>query len=308
MFSKTHNKAVLALIVANLIWGAASPVFKLALQNITPFTLAFLRFFGAMLILLPFTIDKLKIEREDILNLILLSFFGITINISFFFFGLKFAPSINAPVIGSAAPIIGYLSAIFFLHEKLKMKVLTGTLLSLLGILVIVLQPLLTEGFDGQIMGNMFFVIAMIGSVGHCLILKKILPKYSSTTITFWSFFIGQFTFFPMFVYELYKYHPFDTIDSRGINGLLFGIILSSALAYFLYDWGIKKIPVQEVGIFTYIDPLSAALIAMPLLGEFISPLFILGLLFVFGGIYLAEGRLHWHPLHRLSFREVPAD
>ena len=36
---------ILALIITNVIWGAASPIFKLALTNIPPFTLAFIRFF-----------------------------------------------------------------------------------------------------------------------------------------------------------------------------------------------------------------------------------------------------------------------
>lgn len=98
-FKRNHNQAILALIAANIIWGAASPIFKFALENIPPFTLAFLRFFGAALILFPFTVKSMWIKREDWLDLFLLSIFGITINITFFFMGLKYAPSINAPII-----------------------------------------------------------------------------------------------------------------------------------------------------------------------------------------------------------------
>src|SRR3989338_6900538 len=96
-----HRKAILALILANIIWGAASPIFKFSLQNIPPFTLAFIRFYGASLILLVMTYPYLKIERKDWLKMVLLSFFGVTFNISFFFLGLKLAPSINAPFISS---------------------------------------------------------------------------------------------------------------------------------------------------------------------------------------------------------------
>lgn len=300
MFSNTHSKAILALIVANIIWGAASPIFKLALQNIPPFTLAYLRFFGAMLLLLPFCFKQLRIEKGDWLNLILLSVFGITINITFFFFGLKYAPSINAPIIASSGPIVGYISSIFILHEKPHTKILIGMLVSLAGVLTIIGQPILEHGINGEILGNLFFVLAMLGAVGHSILGKKVMPKYPVATTTFWSFLIGSFTFLPFFIMELFTLNPFSSLDYRGVTGLVFGIFLSSALAYFLFDWGIKNISVQEIGIFAYIDPIVAIMIAIPLLGETLTPVFAIGSILVFSGIAIAEGRLHYHPLHKL--------
>ena len=58
--------AIIALIVANIIWGAAAPIFKWTLQEVQPFTFTFLRFFFSALVLLPFTIHRLKINAEDI--------------------------------------------------------------------------------------------------------------------------------------------------------------------------------------------------------------------------------------------------
>lgn len=297
---KKHNHAVLALIIANIIWGAASPLFKLSLQNLPAFTLAFLRFYGAMLILLPFAIRDLWVKKEDWLNLLLLSLFGITINITFFFYGLEKAPSINAPIIGSAGPIFLYLYSILILREKFHPKILVGTIVSLAGVMTVVGQPLLSGKLDGEILGNFFFILATLGAVGHAVLSKQIIHKYKAATITFWSFFIGSFTFLPLFIKELVIYHPFNTIDQRGWMGLFFGIFFSSALAYFLFEWGIKKIEAQEVGLFTYIDPLAAIILAVPLLGEVITPVFLTGSLLVFGGIFIAEGRLHWHPFHKL--------
>lgn len=298
---KTHQKAIIALIVANIIWGAAAPIFKLALQNIPPFTLAFLRFFGATMLLFPFAASNLWIKREDWSKLILLSIFGITVNITFFFLGLKFAPSINAPIISSAGPVFIYLFSIFILHEKNHPKVLLGTLISLLGVFIIVGQPLLSQGLDGQILGNIFFILATLGAVGHAIICKEISAKYSASAITFWSFLIGSLTFLPFFLYEMVNLHPFNALDYRGLLGLGFGIFLSSALAYSLFDWGIKQIDTQEVGLFFYIDPIIAAMIAIPLLGESVTPVFLVASILVFAGIFIAEGRIHYHPLHKLS-------
>ena len=45
MAKKNLHLAILAVIAANIIWGATPPIFKWALEEINPFTLAFFRFF-----------------------------------------------------------------------------------------------------------------------------------------------------------------------------------------------------------------------------------------------------------------------
>ncbi|MBI4058228.1 DMT family transporter [Candidatus Gottesmanbacteria bacterium] len=297
------QKAVLALIVANTIWGAASPIFKWALENIPLFTLAYFRFFIACLLVFPLAINKNShLQRSDILSLITLALLGITINITFFFLGLKHAPSINAPIIASAGPVFLILASMLFLKEHPRSKTVTGTLISLVGVFIIISRPLIESGFDyGAFAGNLYFVLATLGAVGHAVISKKLLARYDALELTFWSFLIGAVSFFPFFVYETLHVNWLVTLDIRGITGLVFGILFSSTIAYFLYSWAIKVLPASEIGVFTYIDPVIATVIAIPLLGEVITPLFILGSFFVFAGIVVAEGRLQYHPLHKLK-------
>ena len=97
--------AVLALILANIIWGASFPIYKWSLEIIPPFSFAFFRFFIGALIILPLVLKSLKIEKEDIPKLILVSIVSVTIQIPLLFFGLKLSPSINAPIIISSGPI-----------------------------------------------------------------------------------------------------------------------------------------------------------------------------------------------------------
>lgn len=307
-----QQAAVLLLIIANTIWGAASPIFKWALQNIPLFPLAYLRFLGASLLLLPLALRyDLRIARKDWLRLIGLTVCGITVNITFFFLGLQIAPSINAPIIASAGPVFLLLSSMVFLHEKPKRKTCLGTLISLFGVLTIIGRPLLEQGFSfsadkagyAAMLGNLFFVLATLGAVGHTIISKEILRRYSAVSITFWSFLLGSLTFFPAFVIESLEHNWVATLDVRGITGLVFGIILSSTLAYLIYEWAVGKIAASEIGVFTYIDPVMATLIAIPLLGETITPFFLLGAILVFAGIFISEGRLHYHPFHKLRVR-----
>lgn len=294
---------ILALIIANIIWGAASPIFKFSLQNIPPFTLAFIRFFFAGLIFIPLTINKWqKLTTRQWLEIILVGFFGITINISFFFLGVQKTESINVPIIASAAPVFIYLLSLVFLRERSKIKVILGMMIALIGVLLIIVSPILLDGKNivmGEISGNLFILIATLGTVFQTLIGRDILRKVNSYQVALITFLFGALTFLPFFLNEMNTW-SFSQLNGQGWFGIIFGVFFSSALAYWLFYYGVSKISAQEVGIFTYIDPVTAVLVAIPLLGEFPNSFYFLGSALIFGGIYLAEGRIHWHPWHKL--------
>ncbi len=294
----TRNKAILFLIIANIIWGAASPIFKWSLQNIPPWTLAFLRFSLATLIIFPFTYNRLSIHRKDLLKVIVIGIFGVGINIPFFFFGLRLAPAINAPIIASSGPILLLIISMLFLGEKPKIKVTIGTLVSLGGVLIIMLQPLFKDGFDLAVLGNLYFLVAALGAVIHVIVSKKLKYNYAAETLTFWSFAIGSLIFLPFFIKEFNSYNFLNTLNFQGFIGIVYGVIFSSTLAYLLYMKGIQKIKTMEIGIFSYIDPVMAVVVAWFLLGETVNLTFIIGSVMVLSGIFLAEGRFHYHPIH----------
>ena len=295
---------ILALIIANIIWGAASPIFKYALQNIPPFTLAFIRFFFAGIILLPFIKNlSIKLSGKEWAELVLGAIFGISINITFFFWGLQRSESINAPIIASSGPVFLYFLSVLFLKEKPQLKVFSGMIIALIGVFLIILAPILFDGKTfalGELQGNLFFVLATIGAILHPLLQKNVITKVGVFKVSVLSFFIGATTFFPFMLKES-QIWSINQLNIQGWTGILFGVFLSSALAYSLFTYGISKIKMQEVGLFTYIDPIIAVLIAIPLLYEYPTIHFFIGSLLVFGGIYLAEGRIHWHPLNKLK-------
>lgn len=302
MPSKSHNKAILALIIANIIWGAASPIFKWTLYNVPLFTFAFLRFFFGSFLLLPFALaGGIAIKRKDFPLIILISI-TIFLHITFYFLGLKYAPSINAPIIASSGPILMIILSIRLLHEHPRHKVITGTILSLLGVLVIIFRSCMEiANGSAEIMGNLFTVLATISAIIHVVLCKKILHKYSALLVTWWYFFLMSIGFIPFMIYEIKTVGFLPNLNIAGMVGILFGIVFASFIGHALYIWGISKIKAAEIGIFSYIDPVAAIIIAIPLLGEKITFSYLLGSLLVFLGIFIAEGRLHYHPIHKLT-------
>ena len=144
-FSKYHL-AVLALIGTNIIWGASIPIFRWSLESIPPFTFAFLRFFLASLILLPLTLHRLKITKHDAVSLFVLAVIGFFFHIGLLLFGLTTSSSVNSSVIATAAPIFLITSSIFFYKENVRTRIILGTVISLLGVAIIILRPIIDRG------------------------------------------------------------------------------------------------------------------------------------------------------------------
>ncbi len=298
--------AVLALITTSIIWGAAPPIFKWSLESVGPFTLGFLRFFFASIFILPLAAKYLKVQKKHFLLILSAAFVSVPLHIGFFLFGLQFAPSINVPIIGAAGPVFIIIASGRLLHERINKKVIYGTVLSLIGVLAIVLRPIIESGWSGNVTGNFFFLLSTIMAIIHLFIIKRLVPHYSPATITFWTFFIGQLFFLPMMFWEMQQPGYIFDWNTRSAVGIIYGALFSSGMAWLFHAFAVKQLPASEIGIFSYLDPIITAVVAMPLLGETITVSYLLGGIFVFLGIFIAEGKVPSHPLHRLitAFKE----
>ena len=218
---------ILALILANIIWGAASPIFKFSLQNIPPFTLAFIRFFFAGLIFIPLTFHKWqKLSLRQWLEILLVGFFGITVNIAFFFLGIRKTESINAPIIASAAPVFIYFLSVVFLKERSKPKVIFGMFTALVGVLLIIISPIILDGKSfvlGEVRGNIFILIATLGTVFQTIIGRDVMKKVNSYQVSLITFLFGALTFLPFFLNEMGSW-SFTQLNGQGWTGIIFGV------------------------------------------------------------------------------------
>lgn len=290
IFSKT-NLPLFAIAIACLVWGAGSPIFKWSLTNVPTFTLAYFRFAIASLILFPFVTKKLFIAKTDLPRLFLIAVLGISINIIFFFWGLQLTSSISTSIIIALEPIFILLASLIFLGEKPHKNIWLGIIISLIGFIVVIIKTLINGDKSSSLLGELFIIIAVISYAGQTIFTKELSQKYEAVTLTFWSFIIGTLTFLPLMVSEALKPNWLIDLSFNGIFGILYGAIGSSALAYFLYNWGIKHVQVSKTAVLNYLNTISGVIVAVILLHEQITPPFLLGSILIFAGVYITEKR-----------------
>lgn len=302
-----RNNAYLALLTTALIWGIAVAVIKYTLKFIDPFSFLFWRFLIVSAILLPVFlvfVKKHPLKIVDLPKLLWLGTLSTTACLAILFVGLKYTTAIDASLISILSPIMIVLGGALFLKEKVTKQEKIGLTISFVGAIIALLQPLLERqnAPPRAIFGNLLVFGHYIGWAAYTLLWKKDSKKYHPLTITFFNFFAGLVTIFPIFLYQrwtmidwqksvLLPVTPIFYINPKAWFGILYMSIFSSIIAYFTYNYGVSKIEASEATLFTYLQPLFAAPLAILWLGEKITLPFVVGAIFIVFGITLTEAR-----------------
>ena len=299
MFARRINSAFLLTATAAIIWGATAPIMKLTLTEIPIFSLAFIRMLAASLILAVLISKKLTIKKADWPNFILAAIAGVTLNLSFFFLGLKLTDAINASFLVASVPILTIFAAHFYLKEKIGIRLILAALVAFGGTAVIIGKPYGPVNFS-QMAGNLLLLAAGAFWVIHEMIAKKLLKIYDAGTVAFYSMAIGAVSLFIPFLIEFFKNPAWvSQVTAIGAGGLIYGIIFSSLIAYWAWQKGLSILPAGQASFFFYLDPVSGAALSIILLGEKLTPQLLVGGALIAAGVILAEHHRKYHPLHK---------
>lgn len=287
------------LIIVAAIWGIAGPVIKFTLKELSPFTFLTYRFFITSLVMVPLMIALKRRFPKDSkanLSLLILSLLGTTINLGLLFVGLKFTSVLDSTFISETGPIFIILASSIFLKDKITKKEKIGICITFLGTILIIIQPLIENGFlaNNNLFGNILILLANMAWVGYVIISKKQLREnVSPLTMAVSNFFIGFITFLPLAVLENHGAKNLvlkvTSISFPTQLGVLYMALISGALAYYLFQKGQKSIESSEAAIFSYLQPLFSAPLAIYWLKEKISSGFTLGVIVIILGIVIAE-------------------
>lgn len=287
------------LLIASILWGATVPIMKLTLTQFPLFSLAFIRMFVASLILFPFIYKRLKIEKTDYKLFLKAAFFGTNLNLTLFFLGLNYSNAINSAVISSAIPIFTIAISYIFFKEKLTQKLLIANAIAFIGIITIVGLPIFESNYK-SLLGNIFLILATIAWIIHEISAKKLLKTYNAVIVTFYTTLIGAIIFLPGFLFDFISNPSWiSEVQTNGLLGLIYGILFSSIVAYLFWNKGLSKLKTSEASFFFYLNPISAVVFSILILGEKLTLPLATGITLIAISVFLVETHRHSHPLHK---------
>lgn len=260
-------------------------------SGIDPFSISFLRWSLACLIILPFAYKKLWLERHIIINnwplLALFGWLGICNYNLFLYIGLTSTTVTNAVLLNSIMPVMILITARILLGSKTSWRQNTGILISTLGAITIVsrgsLETFLHLSFSP---GDLWIITAAISwAIYSVLIVKR--PKDMSLIGFFaCTALIGTFIQAPLFF--LFGHSSLADLSVSNWGAIVYMGLFASIGAFLCWNTGVQKLGAATAGHFIHLLPVFSIALSVIFLGENLLSFHYIGILLIFSGIFVA--------------------
>ena len=263
---KKQTIAIVALVIAQIFWGASYLMSDFALQTFPAATLVTMRISIAAVVLgvVGLIAGQLqKIELKDWKYFLLASF-----SEPFVYFlceaeSLAHVSPTIASVMLSFIPLLTPIFAFFLLREKVTVMNILGIVISVVGVLMIILDG---GKLSADVVGILLLFIAVLASIVYTLVLRKIPEKYNTLTVVFYMFCTSLLFFVPtMLVREMSLVRAIDWGADTTWNafGAIVGLALSaSCIAFLFFSYGVRAIGPTRANVFNNIQPGVTAILA----------------------------------------------
>lgn len=221
---------------------------------------------GVWLLLSHSSIPWKAIRRA--LPLLALSGMAIGINWILLFQSYRYTTVSVATLSYYFAPVLVTILCPVLFHERLSRKQILCFVMSTLGVVLIVTDGGLS-GTGTDFIGVMFGLGAAV-FYAAVILLNKCIHDVTGVHRTFIQFLAAIVTVLP-YVALTSGFH-LHQLDGVGWANLLIVGFCHTGITYCLYFTALKDLPGQKAAILSYLDPLTAVLLSVTLLGEPISP------------------------------------
>lgn len=289
--SKQQLQAFAALGLVMLLWAGNSIVARAVRFDIPPFTLAFLRWLGASLVLAPFAIAPLRRDWRALLAgwrvVLLLGVLGIGAFNALLYSGLQFTTATNALLLQAAIP------AAVVLLDRVLFKVPSplwqtiGVGFSILGVAAIVFEGDPARALRLHFgLGDVLILVSVLVWAIYTVFLKQ-RPKVSPVSFVSATFALGVLAMAPLAAWEMAQGQRIHW-SGEVAAAIAYVALLPSLLSYFIYNWAAGVVGPARSGQAITLMPLFGAFLSAALLGEALHPYHFIGMALIVAGIALS--------------------
>lgn len=286
-----HWRAFAVLGLVMLFWAGNSIVGRAVRDDIPPFTLAFVRWSCASLVLLPFAARQVWQDRAAIAAgwkpVLLLGVLGVGLFNTLLYASLHHTTATNALLLQAAIPpAVILLDYLFFRVRSNRWQGL-GVALSVLGVAAVVFEgdpsaALRLHFGDGDALVLVACIVWALYTV--LLRLRPQIAPVSFVAVTFW---IGILFTAPLAAWE---WHNGQQVrwSAQVVGAFAYVSLFPSLISYLLYNWATGKVGPASAGQAITLMPLFGALLSAAILGEALYAWHWAGMGLILGGIVLA--------------------
>lgn len=291
---KPRPLPTLSALFAVVIWGGTFIATKIALKEVSPATIVWIRFGIGVIILGIAVLARRQFAlpaKSDLPYLLLLGFIGVTFHQWLQATGLQTARATTTAWIVATIPVFTALLGWLVLKEKMGWVRVGGIGIAALGVLLIVSNGDVRALFTGETgtIGDLLILISALNWAMYTILSRRELARHPAARMMFYVMLFGWL----FACIWIFGFGPGLTelprLTVSGWTSILILGIFGSGLAYIAWYDALSEIPASQLGVFINIEPLVTMLLAAPMLGEQITLISLLGGAIIILGVWLVN-------------------
>ena len=277
--------AVLAAAITGVQVGAAITATRYVAADISPASLAFLRYaIGVACLIPPLMFAWPRFARADVLPIAALGIGQFGVLIALLNYGLRTVPAGRGALIFATFPLLTLIVAALAGHERVTRAKLAGILLTLAGVALALGDKL---AGTGSLAGELA-ILASAATGAVCSVLyRPYLRRYPTLPVSAFAMAAAAAALLVPAAFDDLTIAPFSL--TAGAWAAIVFIGLSSGGGYVLWLWALKTIAATRVTVFLALSPITAAVLGAVFLGEAVTGMMIAGVVCVAAGLWVAN-------------------
>jgi drug/metabolite transporter (DMT)-like permease len=288
-----HLRSIIEAVLAVIIWGGTFVATKVALKEVHPDTIVFLRF-GMGVVVLAIGVQLRKqwqpLTRKDYLALAGLGFLGISFHQWLQSTGMLTSAASTTAWIVTTSPVFIVILGWIVLREKAGWLQIAGTVLAAAGVLLVVTRGNLELSTIGRIgtLGDMLILISAVNWAVFSVLSRGMLKRLPASLMMFYVMLFG-FGFSSLLFFAKTGATDISNLTTNGWLAVVLLGVLGSGLAYIAWYDALQNLTANQAGVFLNIEPLVTMLMAFAILGEPITWASLLGGAVIIFGVWLVN-------------------
>ena len=289
----TNIAGYLLAIGATIIWSGNYIIARGLSESIPPISLAFWRWFVAVVVLFPFGIRSLisqwPVIKDNLGYLASTALIGVTVFNTLIYVAGHTTTAINLSLIAITSPIFILILSQIVYGEMITLKKTAGMVITITGLLLLIsngsLSTLLHIRF---VPGDLLMLLASFTFAVYSILVKRKPVQLSMNAFLLSTFIFGLISLLPFYIWERAIYGVGD-FNHTAILSILYVGIFASLAAFFMWNKAILSIGPAKTAVVYYTLPIYSGITAALFLNENISIVHIFSMLLIVSGIIIAN-------------------
>ena len=287
-----YASPVLLLSLTALFWAGNAVAGQLAVGEIKPFMLVFLRWVLVASVMWLIFGHEVRAHwaaiKPRLMSITLMAGFGFTAFNALFYIASYSTSAINIGIIQGAMPGIVLIGTFLAYRTKVTAIQIIGVILTMIGVALVATKgdplSLLTQAINR---GDALMLLASVFYAAYAVALRN-RPAIPGTAFFTLLAIVATITALPLAIGEA-LWSGFAAPTAKGWLVTLYIAIFPSCLSQLFFLRGVDMIGPGRAGVFINLVPIFASILAVLLLGQIFATYHAIALALVLSGIFLAQ-------------------